>query len=481
MVGRLRFSPRSFTSLLICLLLLAAIPLVYAVFEGDHAIRALSRQGVSAVEESVEATRLARQLVTHTTGMERLARQYLVLGDKRLLNDFIVVRERFQSTLQALSRLPLTTEQRSRIEDLEQNEQVLEEQLRKPDLSRLQRQELAEAFQTLSPLAERVLELAGTLTDAASKALSKMAEDASQRVRQQLLIMLALALVLGAGGALFITRPLKHLDAAIRRLGSGDTSTAISVSGPDDIKHLGERLEWLRHRLAELEAQQTRFLRHVSHELKTPLTALREGTALLADGTAGELTPRQANLVRILDQKSRDLQSMIHRLLDAQRTLDALGRLKLAPIMLAELIQHVANGHRLQANARNVGITMNLQPVEIQADADKIAVIIDNLLSNALRYSPENTQIALHLREQGKRVEIDVCDAGPGVPVERRDRIFDWFYHGDAPDSPNASKSSGLGLAIARELAQAHHGTLTVCDHTGPGACFRLTVPQNRA
>src|SRR5204862_7195698 len=115
--------------------------------------------------------------------------------------------------------------------------------------------------------------------------------------------------------AVLIARPIRQLDQAIRQMGTADFTHAIEVNGPQDLRYLGQRLEWLRTRLHELEEQQNRFLRHVSHELKTPLTAVRDGAELLRDRVGGDLSTEQQEIVRMVREKPVPLQKLIKDLL----------------------------------------------------------------------------------------------------------------------------------------------------------------------
>src|SRR5437773_165813 len=155
-----------------------------------------------------------------------------------------------------------------------------------------------------------------------------------------LLVIFSTAVALSIALALtrYISRPIAEIDAAIRQLGGADFSRPIAVRGPADLRYLGRRLDWLRRRLDEFETQKNRFLRHVSHELKTPLTALREGAELLHDQVAGPLTPTQAQVVSIMRDNSVKLQRLIEELLDYQRALHAAASLEMRTVMLDEMV-----------------------------------------------------------------------------------------------------------------------------------------------
>lgn len=220
------------------------------------------------------------------------------------------------------------------------------------------------------------------------------------------------------------------------------------------------------------------FLRHVSHELKTPLTVLREGTELLADGTAGPLTAQQRDIVALMQNNSALLQQMIEDLLNYQRALASVLNLELQPVDMAEVAKAVIESHRLAGSRRDVAITLQAQPSPMYGDRDKLRVVLDNLLSNALKFSPDGGVVRVAVAPSGGTVQVDVIDQGPGVPVSDRTKIFDWFFQGERKQSARV-KGSGLGLSIAREFVQAHRGTIEVLDGQEGGAHFRVVLPAD--
>jgi two-component system sensor histidine kinase GlrK len=248
------------------------------------------------------------------------------------------------------------------------------------------------------------------------------------------------------------------------------------VQGPTDLQFLGERLDWLRLRLAALEEQKVRFLRHVSHELKTPLTALREGSELLAEGAAGPVTPQQREIVAILQSNASQLQRLIEDLLNYQRAVASVAQLKLAHADLADVARAVIDTHKLDAGRRAVTISLHALPAAALVDEEKLRVVIDNLVSNAIKFSPEGGTVRVIVMPGESDVSVEVSDDGPGVAPEDREKVFDWFFQGERP-SGGRVKGSGLGLAIARELVAAHGGTIEVGE--GPGGRFRVVLPQS--
>src|SRR6185436_1408715 len=158
--------------------------------------------------------------------------------------------------------------------------------------------------------------------------------------------------------------------------------------GPTDLRSLGHRLEWLRLRLKELDEDKSRFLRHTSHELKTPLAALREGVALLADGVAGPLTDDQREIARILGHNTATLQGQIEALLRFNAAAFEARRLNRSETDLRTLLQQLVEEQRLQWQARHLTIELEGEAPVLAVDADKLSAALGNLLSNSIRFSP---------------------------------------------------------------------------------------------
>lgn len=469
-----RLYPRSFQKLLLLAFLAAALPLVAAILQAALEVEFLAQQSRQAVGQTAHAARASRQLLAQTVALERAARQYLVLGEASLLADYDTLRSGFKATSSELSLLPLDEVQLTELNRTIDTEADLRERLESLAGGK---QRLTEDYGALSDLARGVQRISDALIDREVTRLEQLAGEAEQRLWKQLVLMLALGAGVSVLAATLIARPVRELESAVGRLGEGDFQAPVVVRGPDDLERLGQRLEWLRQQLNALEIQKSRFLRHVSHELKTPLTALREGAELLADGTVGELSPGQQEVVAILQGKSRQLQAMIERLLDVQRALDALGQLRPQTLDLADLVQGCVADHRLAAQVRQLEFVVEGGPLWIRADREKLATVLDNLVSNAVKYSPEGGMIAIALKVVGNLACLDVQDQGPGVAPADRERIFDWFYLGGSRPVLNGIPGSGLGLAIAQELAQAHHGRLELLPQGPPGAVFRLSLP----
>ena len=471
------YYPRSFLKFILLGFLLVSLPLVYALAELIFSLERLQAQGQEAVAQAAQAGRASRQLLEQTSTLERIVRQYLILEDNALLEDYGRVRQEFRQTTRQFALLPLDPRQLAALEALADDESRLHKLLSAPQRGPEAQTQLAEGYGRLADAAQATLASANQLTE---RAIDRLDETASQGRQKWLYLALAtvgIALALAIVFAVLIARPIRQLDQAIRQMGTADFTHAIEVNGPQDMRYLGQRLEWLRSRLHDLEEQQNRFLRQVSHELKTPLTAVREGAELLRDRVAGDLSPGQWDIVKIVRENTLQLQKLIEDLLTYHQT-RAEGPQTVGPVFLPELVQRVIKEQKLAALARRITFDVKLAPTEIVADANRIRVIIDNLVSNAIKYSPRTGVITIVVAPQQDCAVLDVIDEGDGVLPAERARIFETFYQGNAPMGGRV-KGSGLGLAIAREYALAQGGGIDVQDRADRrrGAHFRLWLP----
>jgi len=471
------YYPRSFLKFILLGFLLVSAPLVYAMAELILTLDRLASQGREEVLQAAQAGRTSRQLYEQATTLERIARQQLILEDATLLDEYAKLRQDFRQTAQQLGTLALEPPQLEKLDEIGKREDRLHQLLASGVRTRDATRDLIDGY---SQLVNDTQAMTGAATQLTQRAIERLQQTASQGRQKWLYVGLAslvIAIVLAILFAMLIARPVRQLDQAIRRMGTADFKHKIQLTGPEDLRYVGQRLEWLRSRLHELEEQKARFLRHVSHELKTPLTAVREGAELLRDNVGGRLSPEQQDIVRIVRDNTLSLQKLIEDLLAYQQT-RAMEPAKLGPVALADVVARVAREQKLAAYARLISFESSMQPAMVIGDAERLRTIVDNLLSNAIKYSPRSGEIALSLTARDGFAVLDVVDQGPGIPPDDRNRIFESFYQGPAP-ADGRIKGSGLGLAIAREYAVAHGGRIEVLDRADGqrGAWFRLLLP----
>jgi len=471
------YSPRSFLKFILLGFLLVSLPLLYALVELIVSLDRLGTQSQQAVLQAAQAGRASRQLYEQATTLERLVRQHLILEDPQLIDDYARLRTDFRQTSEQLSQLPLDHVQLDQLEKLADSESRLFALLKAPNRPPNATSTLAEGYANIAEGAQAMLTATTRLTEREIERIQQTAAEGSKRWGYLALAAGLIALALAILFAVLIARPIRQLDQAIRQMGTADFSHTIEVNGPQDMRYLGQRLEWLRSRLRELEEQQNRFLRHVSHELKTPLTAVREGAELLRDRVGGELSTEQQEIVRIVRENTLSLQKLIEDLLTYHQT-RSMEPQTLGPVALVDVLRRVMREHKLAALARMLTFDATLAPAIVVGDGDKIRAIIDNLLSNAIKYAPRSSPIKVDLAVEGDFAVLDVIDQGPGIEPDERPRIFESFYQGKIAPAGRI-KGSGLGLAIAREYALVHGGRIEVLDRAdgARGARFRLWLP----
>ena len=468
--------PRSFLGLLLAGFTLVALPLVGALAYSAWNTERLAEQSRNAVYSASQAARASRSLVNRIGTIERLAQQIALLDDPELGADYARVHHSFRQLADEIAQLPLDATQSAALASTVAQEQSLYGRLTESPRAPLAAGEITEHVDRLSDSAREVLAISNLIVDREVERLRFNAEHVQRSLILLVIFSTAVALSIALALTRYISRPIAELDASIRQLGGADFSRRITVRGPEDLQSLGERLDWLRRRLAELEAEKNRFLRHLSHELKTPLTALREGAELLNDQVGGPLAPPQRQVVSIMRDNSVKLQRLIEDLLDYQRALHAAASLAPKTISLDSVIREAMRPHELVMQSKGQSLSLELERLNIEADAEKLRSILDNLVGNAVKFTPPGGSVSVAARTSGGEAVIDVIDSGPGVPPEEREVIFDSFFRGRAKASGRI-EGTGLGLAIAREFAEAHGGRINVVTRTS-GGHFRVTLPS---
>jgi two-component system sensor histidine kinase GlrK len=471
--------PRSFLGLLLTGFTLVMLPLVGAMAYSAWNTERLAAQSRAAVFTASQAARASRSLVDRIAAIERVAQQLTLLDDPRLATDYARVHRSFQSLAEEIAQLPIDDAQRAALARTVETENALYELLTGEPRPRLDRRAVGERIDRLIESARDVMAINNRVADREVQRLHNKAEQVQRGLLLLVFFSTAVALIIALALTRYIARPISEIDAAIRQLGGADFSRPIAVRGPEDLRYLGRRLDWLRRRLEEFETQKNRFLRHVSHELKTPLTALREGAELLNDKVAGPLSPAQAQIVGILRDNSVKLQRLIEELLDYQRALHAAESLQMKSVVLDEMVAEAARAHELAARAKGLRLALDAQSTLVEADPDKLRSVLDNLISNAVKFTPAGGTITVRARAMSGEAVIEVIDSGPGIPVEERESIFNLFFRGRTKAESSPVKGSGLGLAITRELVEAHGGRIAVVGDVG--GHFRVTLPRRSA
>jgi two-component system, NtrC family, sensor histidine kinase GlrK len=458
-------------------LALIAVPLLVALLTAVLQIRDLADRGTKIVIQGVAGARASQALFSQSASLERTARLYDVLGDPKLLDLYRTEDERLRATREQLHS-QAASDARQTLDEIGVLQRSLSNTVMSapPGSSAAVASDLSGRFAQLSALVERVAQQSNAQVDTEVAALEERTLQARKRLLWQAAPLLPLAVVAVFVFTLGVGRPLRQLDRAISELGQGTFTNPIAVTGPHDLERLGGQLEWLRQRLVELAHERNRFLRHMSHELKTPLANIREGTELLMDGAVGELDTNQREVTAILRENGIKLQRMIENLLSFSAWQTSSVGLEATEFRLRPLVKQVLENQQLTLLSQRVRLDVRVEDVTLVADRGKIRLILENLVSNAVKYSPKGGTIHLRARATGAQLVLDVADNGPGIPPEERGHVFDAFYTGRAART-TVVKGTGIGLSVVLEFVAAHGGSVQIVDGEFPGAHFRITMP----
>lgn len=296
-----------------------------------------------------------------------------------------------------------------------------------------------------------------------------------ERVSRAILISAAgaalLALALGAVLAGTISRPVRELTEGTKALAAGDLGHQVPVRTADEIGELARSFNRMSADLAHSNQLRKQMTADIAHDLRTPLSVILGYSEALQDGKLPG-TPETYGAMHLQAQH-------LNRLIEDLRTLslaDA-GQLSLQqrPVQTRGLLEHTALACLPQVEARRIQLEVEGEGATVTVDPDRMVQVLGNLVGNALRHTPDGGRIVLSSNRAGGRVLLSVADSGPGIPTEDLPYIFDRFYRGDKARA--ADGASGLGLAIARSLVEAHGGQLTAENVPSGGACFTVSLP----
>ena len=464
----------SFRQLLVIAFLLIAALLGAASLRALFALEDLTLQSRENASRALALSGAAQSLRERSISMERTARQSVVLDDRVLRGRF---RDEARDTTALVEKLAQEDIAGAREGLWRSHLATIGELLTGSVESALERErQLAQQFRELESINATMAVQVQQAIQQRNQSLQERLEKSRQHLAQQVSGAIALAVLMALAFGIWFTRPLKRLENAILGLGENRLDQVIAIQGPVDLALVGERLNWLRLRLVELDADKSRFLRHISHELKTPLASLREGVSLLEDGVAGALTPDQHEIAQILKHNTGVLQSQIEDLLRFNTAAFEARQLHRQSVDLLQLIEDQVDAQRLQWRARELTVSITGEPLRMDVDPEKIGTALANLLSNAIRYSPLKGKIELALSQPPGLARIDILDQGVGVAPVDRERIFEPFYRGERQPLDGV-RGSGIGLSIVQEYIAAHGGRIELLQEQS-GTHFRIEFPH---
>ena len=313
-----------------------------------------------------------------------------------------------------------------------------------------------------------------------------LAGAANQFQRLRTIIAGALALQLVLGGligwwlAKRLGQPIEQAASAVVAIANGQAIDPVPIEGPQEIRELSEAVNILSERLRLLEATRRRSLANIVHELGRPLGAINTATYVLRQG-AGDDPQLRDELLAGIESAVTNMEPLLNDLSQLYGQVQGTVQLTLQPVDLNEWLLPALLPWRTVAREKGlawqVDIAADLPTIEI--DPERMNQVIGNLISNAIKYTPQGGAVAVTADADKDTVNIGICDNGPGIDPEEQERIFEPFYRSQA--HRRFPQGLGLGLTIARDLVEAHGGTLELASEPGEGSCFVVQLPRERS
>jgi signal transduction histidine kinase len=289
-------------------------------------------------------------------------------------------------------------------------------------------------------------------------------------------VALVVAFILAFTLGRWIAAPLQRIAESSGKIAAGN-SQPIPLEGPKEVQDLALAINEMSHKVQTGQQSQREFVANVSHELKTPLTSIQGFAQAIVDGAASSPEAlKQAGEV-ILTEASR-MHRLVMDLLTLARLDAGTADLRFELFDVGPLLQNVVVKFAPQARLAQINLHAQIEPVpEILGDSDRLAQVFGNLVDNALKYTPAGGHVLVRTQLDGDRVVVGVADSGAGIAPDDLIRIFERFYRTDKSRQSGPNRGAGLGLSIARQIIQAHGGTITASSSLGRGSEFAVRLP----
>ncbi len=271
-----------------------------------------------------------------------------------------------------------------------------------------------------------------------------------------------------------IANPLLKLVKKTKDIENGIFDRDLDVSAPPEIKDLTEAFNLMCNRLKEVDKIKTDFFAMISHELRTPITTIREGTSLLLEGKCGSTNDKQSRFLTIIAAESNRLTNLVSSILELSKMEAGMMEYDFEKRSIEPLIEQVVNEIAPYAEAKRIHVenSINADLPLCRMDAERILDVLRNLVGNAVKFTPERGRISIAAIPRNGGLEVSVCDSGLGIPKEKLLAIFEKY------ESSDQKKGTGLGLAIAKHIVAAHGGKIWAESDPEQGSRFIFVLPS---
>ena len=474
----------SLKSLIALGFVIAVIPLFLAVMYAAFGMRETSALGRTINSQVFEQTKAIRLVLQKTADIERKARLFVLLSDPALRQpyeqqSYESTRASFKQALSALLKLHVDNKIALLVNELSEKENLIYQQIISSASENNLKLPVDEAFQGLRESSSSLSREFESYVDHEFNELRSQSESLEQGLLIKGAVLLVISFMFIAILLAVLSRSMRQLNTCILRLGSGELEEPIDITGPSDLRYLGNRLEWLRTHLMELEVSKQQFMHNVAREIALPLESIREGAELLANEAGDEPNSARQDIARLLCSNADKLKTVSEELVRYSQINSKQEKNRKETVDMKYLLESVIEDFQIRLQTKSISLKKLVRPVEISGIHDQLRSIIEQLMSNAVKYSPTGGEIRIMLRDSGTQLELEVEDEGPGIEPNERSHVFEPFFRGKTAQSEDNIEGSGLGLAIVREYVINHQGKVDIIDSRQDqhGARIRVQIP----
>lgn len=449
----------SLKQLVLLSFLVVVTPFGVLIYYATDALVEQSAGGRVLAKQALEVTRRGQRLEGLAEDITRSARQYQILAKPEIKERLTQYLFEYKEQLSIHSFILTSENKLKEISSL---------------LAEIEQSQTDDANSLLG-LTREVNNQIDLILDQRLQALNETAYQTQTQLSTLAIVLLIIEMLLILFFSFSIIRPVRRIADRIQALGTGEEYTGAMVGGPHELVELEKQLDWLTERLADVENEKQRFLRHMSHELKTPLTTLREGSDLLADQITGPLNNNQMEITQLLQSNSRQLQSLIEQLLDYSR-LHQNEPVNLHLVALLPALNEAIEPYKLLIEQKRIQVSLPESEQEWMTDRAMLIRIIGNLVSNAALYGSDNGHLILQIHTSDSECVISVENDGPTIPEKDVPQLFEPFYQGQNRRQ-GPVKGSGIGLSIVRDAAESLCASVELSTNENNRVGFSLYLP----
>jgi len=443
---------------------------------------------INAVD--IPTIRLTEELVDSLFTQVGFEEKYFVAKDPDFYHRFLEIKAYFMSNLEKLEQIADNPQKKAALREikdlydlyLSMFEKVATSNKNNQQQGLLYKRYRVEKGNIINKINQNLRKIAKIAKSDRDEKLQKSGKISSRAVKATF-ITAFIAIITGILISLVNTRsintPILVLQDKTKEIAKGRFGPPLEIDSPPEIKELADAFNSMCEQLKELEQMKIDFISHVSHELRTPLTAIKEASSMLLDGVFIDRPEKQYELFSIVKEECERLINSVNRILDLARMEAGMMEYFFKTSSIIPIIEKSVVKLNPIAQKKKIDITLNLVqdlPI-VRMDEEKIGQVMENLLSNALKFTPEGGKITISALKNTKNntVEVSVSDTGCGIPKEELERVFDKFKRIDS--GKRAVRGTGLGLSIAKYIITAHGGQIWAESEHGRGSTFSFSLP----